>query len=377
MSDEGSSPTSSDPLDEPSSPTANNKHAHSYKLRVTAGLSYDTRTHVVVPVNAPQTLHLNSEHMLLSVAVRIKQFTGLPASSPTTSPYFTHPLHKSDQYSISFSFIPKVDIPGNDLIFGNNFDRPIRDRLPPGFNQAFRIVKWFIDPGLEGDPYADKPYLYGPVLSSWNILRIGEKIFEPQNPKPNDDAKKESSSSSEKAEETEDPDAWEIPNVESFHETVVEEGAEGSGAEIRSTLSIPPDSSGRKQHFLTQSNRENFTFEAGRLYQSDFGNPYLDFNDFSLKLPGFSLNVNKYVDEKTHELRYVLKNRTTDEIYAVVLFSLLFGDERDEIGQKDHPPLNEEAPKTAEVSIDKKDDTVKVEDLDFGDERPPAEDDVD
>ena len=377
MSHEAFSPTSSNPPDEPSSPTTTNKHAQNYKLRVTAGLSYDTRAHVVVPVNAPQTLHLNSEHMLLSVAVRIKKFTGLPASLPTTSPYFTHPLHKSDQYSISFSFIPKVDIPGNDLIFGNNFDRPIRDRLPPGFNQAFKIVKWFIDPGLEGDPYADKPYLYGPALSSWNILSIGEKIFEPQKSKPNGDAEEEESPSTKEAEQTGDTDTWEIPHVESFHETIVEEGAEGSGAEVRSTLSIPPDSSGRKRHFLTESNREDFTFEAGRLYQSDFGNPYLDFNDFSLKLPGFSLNVIRYVDEKTHELRYVLKNRTTDDIYAVVLFSLLFGDERDEIGQRDYPPLDEEAPKAEEGSKEKIESTSRAEDLDFGDEKPPGEDDVD
>ena len=78
---------------------------------------------------------------------------------------------------------------------------------------------------------------------------------------------------------------------------------------------------------MTEANRDAFTFEAGRLYQSDFGNPYLDFNDFSLKLPGFSLNVIKCIDSRTHELRYTLKNKTIGEIYCVVLFTLLFGNE--------------------------------------------------
>jgi Protein of unknown function (DUF1769) len=370
------SSTSSTPPDEPSTSTTKNKYAQKYSLRVTAGISYDTASHVVVPVNAPQTLHLNSQHMLLSVAVRIKNFTGVPTSSPPTSPYFDHSLHRSDQYSIAFSFIPKTDIQGNDLVFGNDFDRPIRDRLPPGFNQAFRIAKWFVDPGLEGDPYSDKPYLYGPALSSWNILRIGEKIFEPEKPTQNEDAIVTEQPQSDSA-PPEDPEAWQMPNAESFHATVVEEGAEGSGSEIRSSLSIPPDSNGRKKHFLTESNRENFTFEAGRLHQSDFGNPYLDFNDFSLKLPGFSLNVIKYVDEKTHELRYVLKNRTTDDVYAVVLLSLLFGDERDEVAQKDQPP-----PREAEQGADdnpkaETKDTSKRPEGDFGYEKPPAEDDVD
>lgn len=369
MSSGPTSPTSPRTPREPST----NRTKHNYKLRVTAGLSYDTTTHVVVPVNAPQTLHLDSQHMRLSLTVRIRHFTGLPISSPTTSPYFDHPLHQADQYSISFSFIPKVAIAGNDLIFGNDFDRPIRDRLPPGFNQAFRIAKWFVDPGLEGDPYSDKPYLYGPALSSWNILRIGEKVFGPRDEKLDGDA--HAIDSQPRAAEAEDTKTWEIPDAESFHDVVVQEGADGSGSELRSSLSIPPDSSGRRKHFLTESNRQNFTFEAGRLYQSDFGNPYLDFNDFSLKLPGFSLNVIKYVDEKSHELRYVLKNRTTDDIYAVVVFSLLFGDERDEVGQRHHPPLEEEPPETEESK--KTSTKVTIPEGDFGHEPPPADDDVD
>ena len=51
----------------------------------------------------------------------------------------------------------------------------MRDRLPPGFNAALRLVKWAIDPGLDGDVYADRPFLYGPLLSSINMLRIGRK----------------------------------------------------------------------------------------------------------------------------------------------------------------------------------------------------------
>ena len=315
------SSASSTPSDESSASIAKNKHAQKYSLRVTAGSSYDTTTHVVVPVNAPQTLHLNSQHMLLSVAVRIKHFTGIPTSSPPTSPYFDHPLHKSDQYSISFSFIPKVDIPGNDLIFGNDFDRPIRDRLPPGFNQAFRIAKWFIDPGLEGDPYSDKPYLYGPALSSWNILRIGEKIFQRK----------------EEKEEQKPVGDEHIPEI---------------------------------------AQPESETFEAGRLHQSDFGNPYLDFNDFSLKLPGFSLNVIKYVDEKTHELRYVLKNRSTDDVYAVVLLSLLFGDEQVGVSGEDCLPAGE-MERGEDRSEAKVGEATEGPEGEFGYEKPPDEDDVD
>lgn len=325
-----------------------------YRLRTTAGTSYDVSTHKLVPVNA-KTLTFETSSIVLSLAVRLRRFTGLPPGCPETSPYFEHPLHKSDQYSISFSFIPKADIRGSDLIFGNDFDRPIRDRLPPGFNQAFRIVKWFIDPGLEGDVYADKPYLYGPALSSWNILRICEKVIDP--PPSDSDANGEHS--------------WKMPNAESFHETVVEEGAEGSGEEIRDKASISSDSAARKKFFLDESNREAFTFEAGRLYQSDFGNPYLDFNDFSLKLPGFSLNVIQYVDLKTHELRYTLKNKTSGEVYCVVLFTLLFGDE---LRQAE---MEAEMGNEGRSSVVQEQSTVSKPEEADGDEPPPGEDDLD
>jgi hypothetical protein len=181
----------------------------------------------------------------------------LPNNSPKTSKYFSHPLHQNDQYSVCFAFIPKHDLPGDDIVFGNDFDRPVRDRLPPGFSTALRIVKWTIDPALDGDPYADKPYLYSPGLVSWNYFRIGEKV---------------------------DPEKTD--KVLNLHSDVVEEGADGSGKEVRKTYKIPDDPGARKKHFLDEASRKQFKFEKGRIYLVDFGNPYLGFNgSFSFFFP--------------------------------------------------------------------------------------------
>lgn len=339
---------------EPPLPTDAPSPSSQYRLRVTAGPTYDPKTHELVPVNSPETLTFETEQIIISLAVRLKNFTGFPASSPQTSSYFEHDLHKGDQYSISFAFIPKEDIPGQDLVFGNDFDRPIRDRLPPGFNQALRIVKWWIDPGLEGDAYADKPYLYGPALSSFNQLRICEKVVHDSKP--------------------EDKGAWEIPNGSSFHETIVEEGAEGDGEEAREEASVPADAASRKRHFLTKANLEAFTFEKGRLYQTDFGNGYLDFNDFSLKLPGFTLNVIAYVDSKTHELRYALKNMKNGDVYCIVMFTLLFGEELEEVATKEG---GDNTGHDVEDLIEKaklKNEDAKKDEID---EPEPSADDVD
>lgn len=110
-------------------------------------------------------------------------------------------------------------------------------------------MKWAIDPALEGDPYADKPYMYSPGVASWNYFRIGEMA------------------SPEKLEETFD-----------VHSEVVEEGADGSGVEVRRKFNIPDDRDLRRKHFLHENVRKDFVFEKGREYLVDFGNPYLGFN---------------------------------------------------------------------------------------------------
>ncbi len=179
---------------------------------------------------------------------------GLPKGSPSSSPYFSSDPHKHDQYSIAFSFLPKKSVSGNALVFGNDFDNPIRDRLPPGFNTALNIVKWVIDPGLDGDVYADRPHLYGPALSSLNVICIGEKV----------------------AVKGEKDGGWKIP--ETVHEDVIQEGGEGDGAEIRKEKGIPEEANKRKKYYLDEIKRTDFEFEEGRIYQADFFNPYLDFN---------------------------------------------------------------------------------------------------
>jgi hypothetical protein len=196
----------------------------------------------------------------LSVLLIASQ-TGLPQGSPSTSPYFSHPSHPYDRYSIGFSFTPQEDIPGDKLVFGNDFEHPIRDRLPPLFDKAFGIVKWWIDPGLDGDVYGDEPYLYGALLSSINVLRIGGK-------------------DGEKSDEDGKQDKEDV--------VVYEEGAHGSGENVRKEKHLPPTSAARMKHFLAEQHRKDFVFEAGREYQCDFFNPYLDFNEFALKI-GYGL----------------------------------------------------------------------------------------
>jgi hypothetical protein len=260
-----------------------------YELRVTAGSTYDRSKHQDVPVNTEKPVHISSDLIDAQVHMRIKDYRGLPKGSPSTSPYFSTPQHPYDRYSISFSFTPKHDIAGDKLVFGNDFEHPIRDRLPPLFDKAFGIVKWWIDPGLDGDVYGDEPYLYGALLSSINVLRIGDK----------------GKGGAEAATGKADAGYENVQSGEEGEAVVYTEGADGSGEDVRKEHSIPAGSSQRQKFFLTEANRKNFTFEAGREYKCDFFNPYLDFNEFALKI-GYGLpNISIIGHWDGQPLRYV------------------------------------------------------------------------
>jgi len=271
-------------------------------LRVTAGPSYDFNEHKPVFVNTETPTCFENEFVRASIKARIRGYEGLPSGSRCSSPYFEHPTRLKDQYSIEFSFVPKKDLESLDVVWGNDFESPIRDRLPPAvlFNTAMKIVTHFIEPTIECDAYADEPWLYAPALSTWTVMNIGNK---------SDDYRK-----------------GELPHPS---EEPLREGAEGNGHDVREQLKLPGDNNKRRKHFWSDKNRESFTFEKDRLYQGDFFNPYIDFQNFKLRLPGFSLSVARYINDKTHHLRYVFKNRKTGDLYFVVVFTLLWADDVD------------------------------------------------
>lgn len=143
-----------------------------------------------------------------------------------------------------------------------------------------KIVQWAVDPGLEADVYADQPWLYGRFLSSIDTLSLGKRNEAAVEP------------------EEEDP-----PVFDEKIGVLVDEGGLGTGLKLREEKNIPAAAAARKKYFLKEANRKNFVFEKGKEIRADFGNGYLDFNEFSLRLPGFHLPIMSYWDGQP--LRYV------------------------------------------------------------------------
>lgn len=254
-------------------------------------------------------------------------YTGFKGG-PTTADYFETDLHKFDRVSIQISICFKKPISvatedgdgdgdndttdngisGNDLVWGNDFDTPIKDQIPYGFSIGYNIFKYAVDPSIFGDVYSDKPYLYGPALTSFNKI-VARSI----------DSKDEEV-------------AW--PGI------ITEENLHDQESETDTGVSefkyLPPtDSAARRKYYLTEANRKDFTFTynnssksssddktpARKQYDFDFYTPYLDLGtQFAIKLPGYTLNVEGYA--KGQPLRYTLKNYKTGQVYLVVVLKL-------------------------------------------------------
>jgi len=221
-----------------------------------------------VPVNSAKPIKLSTDDFDIYLMVRIKDYkyskSEETADHEEEIDYFQGE-HANDSISIQFSVTFKKDVPGADLKWGNDWDNPIRDILPWGFSAAFASFKYLIDPGVDGDVYADNPWIYGAALSSINKMEVLDK----------------------------DP--------ASFAGPVKEEN--------------PSD---RHKKYLDAEELSAFTFEKGKTYSFDFVNPYLIMSSTpQIRMPGFTFDVGKYAG--LTDLRYVLK--AGDELVFAVVFS--------------------------------------------------------
>lgn len=158
---------------------------------------------------------------------------------------------------------------------------------------------------MQGDLYAEQPWIYGSVLSSMNVIHVKG----PGTPAPSEIGTAEEVVVGETevdSEASEDGD------------TVM---VEDTSAIVSAALQIPQTAAGRKKFFLDDAKKREVSFRKGYTYGFDFFGPWLDFNSFQVKLPGFTVNLLRYWDGQP--IRYVLKNSRTNDMYAVIVLDFV------------------------------------------------------
>ncbi|KAJ1311413.1 hypothetical protein OPQ81_009903 [Rhizoctonia solani] len=177
------------------------------------------------------------------------------------------------------------EINGNDILFGNVFDKPLK--LPWGFGTALSLAQ-YVDPTLEHDLYGEKPWALSPLLSTMPYLQRIE--LDPAAPVPTDLPAP-------------------ITNEQSRPPLVPALESESTPA-------------ARRKYFTDESHRREVKFTPRDLIQADFVHGYLQLPSLAINLPGgVHIDLMYYYDGRP--VHFVCKKRGTEEVFFVVSFTII------------------------------------------------------
>ncbi|OXG17580.1 hypothetical protein C367_05068 [Cryptococcus neoformans Ze90-1] len=146
------------------------------KLRVLVSSSSAYPPAAPIPVNSTTPTPISTPGFEGNVWVFVKDYAG-DHKEGDGKEYFQNDGRGGMTYGIVVKGKFLEDLTADEVVFGNTFERPIKDSLPWGTSVATKFM-YFIDPTLELDIYADKPWALSPALATMNYLSLedGSKV---------------------------------------------------------------------------------------------------------------------------------------------------------------------------------------------------------
>lgn len=297
-------------------------------------------------------------------------------------PKSTYFQGRNRRYSIVIQGKFKETWDGDQVVFGVDSNRPLAPL--PGIGLGLRICKW-LDPALEAKLDGPEPHLYTPLVSAMKSLGIFDKIEFIQNDllpgssqslnqvekdhdfmlkdvpsdvfcsttstgdlgpssRPLEDVKQNSLpnllqhdntmpintnttlrqiSSTQSADKT----RIDIQEMGPFHfsfANVPERSLDlfPTSLQQQDTLQLPNTYEKRKKVFGSLEKRQLAQITSQFTYCMDFCDQFFELSDFTIKLPGFSLNCFKYWDG-VQPLRYRCLTRDQSVVFFCVQFQLV------------------------------------------------------
>ncbi|KAG0225963.1 hypothetical protein BGW42_003980 [Actinomortierella wolfii] len=293
-----------------------------YRLRVSAGSSLQD-LHVLNVNDDAHPFSIDTPDFVGQICVRVNglsktmwyeqslaedNFTPVPES-----PWFEGNNNLS---CIQVSGRFKKEHRGDDIVWGNEFERPLK--LPPFSSVAVKFGQ-YIDPGLQIDLYSDKPWAFSPLLTTMNTINVsGWNMSVHSHERTNEEDKGKAAERalppwpSPKGEHLVEDTSLLFKELDDNRSTLtLKEDASDKETDHNSPTAVAAPSTQtasltagkRKAYFTSQTNLQNHTFKPDQVYAFDFFNPYIDFVNFTLRLPGFSIDVIKYWDGQVKESR--------------------------------------------------------------------------
>ncbi|KAJ3181940.1 hypothetical protein HDU85_003457 [Gaertneriomyces sp. JEL0708] len=277
------------------------------KLRCRIGSNLETLT--IANVNdESDPVFVDSEYFTGYVAVRVKNFNGItPSGKAAISdlPYFEN---KRRVFSIQVTGRFKKEYTADDVVFGAEFEKKVAP--PTGAWVAIKFAN-LIDPALKTDVYAEKPWLWSPVLCAMNIVNVA-KAKKPFTASSKAVAKHRSEI---KMEPHPDEVLCEWKGTEELTEntSLLMDDADD--------LPFPPEGiAERRRHFQSEEERKAVTFKPDNVYQTEIFAPFIDLNTFDLTL-GININLLQYLNGQP--IRMMSKSLSKGDPFYVVEFDLV------------------------------------------------------
>ncbi|KAG0294579.1 hypothetical protein BGZ96_000927 [Linnemannia gamsii] len=320
-----------------------------YRLRVSAGPS--AKDLKILPVNDDANpTSIESDEFIGQIVVRIKGLDkafgykeGQEQDSLDLipeSPWFSLPGGNSNLSSVQISGRFKREWPGEQVVFGNQFEKPLR--LPPFSSIALKFIQ-FIDPGLKADIYCDRPWAFSPLIATMNTVNVSgwhldkatqKKVEElgqeedkerlenelPPWPSPQGEHIVEDTTLLFQSDKTEHEDAT-LTSGETAHAREQHEENRKEELTMAPTQPMVLNTSARRSYFAKEANLVKHCYRPDQVYGFDFFNPYVDFANFTLKVPGFSVDITKYWDGQP--LTYIIKSQDSSVTFMAFQFELI------------------------------------------------------
>lgn len=240
------------------------------RLQIKIGSSYTDLKPAYVNDSSKPT-EVDNDFFTGHVVVRVKNYKGLtPDNSQAKALDEEYFSATSDTSSVQFLGTIKAHVNANQVLFGNDFDEPIKDCLPPGTSLGLKALKW-IDPSLETDLYSERPWAFSPLLATMNLI-----------------------------------------NTTGTH-TGMHRIEENTSNLVKEHITTKQ----RRAYFADHAHREKYELQNVHL-AGDFSNPFIDFNTLSIALPYVNLHISILQYWKGQPFRYTCKTSSGDVLFCVV-----------------------------------------------------------
>ncbi|KAH9441530.1 hypothetical protein Pst134EA_032921 [Puccinia striiformis f. sp. tritici] len=286
------------------------------RFDILAGPSLDELSRVKVNADRTGPLAIKTASFEGALTVRMKDFADHNGDiyRDTETNYFANWSDVTWSIQIQGRFLQPTS--ADDCVFGNTFDKPIRDRLPFGTGAALKAIS-YIDPSLENDLYVDKPWAWSPLLATMNYIRI-DRLEADDSPLP----------------------PWESATrpVEDCSSLL-----EGNPTNISKPHL-------RRKFFSSAVNRQAIMLGPRVNINAEFANGFIDFSTLALNVP--VVNVHFKLDKlwDGQPVRYVCQSRKTEETYFVVVFQISELDAENKLEEDDEDEDAEQTPEQNEVA---------------------------